>query len=159
MKRPVVGGLVAHVERELLLLVAAGHAVIESGVLEDKGAFREPGGLRHFVDQHGFGEGGGLVLLAQAVEQLVEFVLLFPGEHAERAGEAVTKIVHRRNGFAFRSTRPRGELSVSLIGCNLSLRGHEELKNLSARVMPRERRIAWRRNGEEGVLGVPLRKH
>jgi hypothetical protein len=39
-------------------------------VLQHNCAFAEPNGLRHFVDQNGFREAGGFVLVTQAAAQV-----------------------------------------------------------------------------------------
>ena len=113
----VVGGLVAKEERELAVLVFGGQIFGHRYVLEALGTLAEPVVLGHFLDQQGFGEGGGLVLGAKAAEESVEFVLVFGRQDGERAaGEAVTEIVQAGRGFAGFGDGAGGVLRVGLVG-------------------------------------------
>lgn len=127
MEGTVVGGLVAEEERELAFLIAEGQIVCHSDVLETLGALAEPVVLRHILDQDGFGGGGGLVLGAEGVEELVEFMLIFGRQDVKGAGEAMAQIVFAGCGFSGVSGGTGGELGVLAIGGNLGSGGHRVL--------------------------------
>jgi hypothetical protein len=101
------------------LVVTCGHVLVEGDVLEHQGALREPERLRHSIDEHGFGETGGLVLVAESAKQHVEFIVVFPRQDAEGSGEAVAEIVHRGDGFSGGGSGAGAVLGVGLIGCDL----------------------------------------
>lgn len=96
----MVGGLVAQQKRELPFLGASGKIAGQSPGLEPHGALGEPVVLRHLLDEHGFGDGGGLMLGVKSDEEEIEFLLLFGGEDGECAAESPTEIVERGDGFA-----------------------------------------------------------
>ena len=60
--------------------------------------------------------GGGFVVLAGFVEEVVELVLVFVGEDAEGAGQAVFGCVRGGTGAAFFGAGTGGELGVGLVG-------------------------------------------
>jgi len=97
-----VGGLVAQVERELTIVDDLAGGVVEAGFFEPHGAMTEPVMLGHDLDERFFAGCGGLVLLLELSQELVELGLGFGTQHPEFAGggEAVTEVVARGGGFS-----------------------------------------------------------
>ena len=65
MEVALVGGLVAQVEGELFWVGGLTGSGVVAGGFEVEGALAEPVMLGHGFDERGFGEGGGLVLVAE----------------------------------------------------------------------------------------------
>ena len=99
--------------------------MFHQGVLENLGAANEPVVLGHSLDQHVFGEGGGLVVGAEAFNKRVEFGLLFVWLDPELARKSVPEIVHAGIGFSFGGFRSGRELGILSIRFDLGSSGHE----------------------------------
>jgi hypothetical protein len=86
------------------------------GAFEDARAAKAPGGNDHLVDQKGFVEIGGGVLVAKG--RCVGFEIFggFRGDEDLRGGEAVLEGVAAGFGFAFRGFGAGAELGVAAIG-------------------------------------------
>ena len=119
MEAALVGGLVAQVEGELFLVHDLAGGGIVAGGFEVKGAPAEPVMLGHGFDERGFGEGGGLVLVAERGQECIEFGLRFGGEDAEGSGETVTRVVQRGGGFSSFSFWTGREFGVLAVGFDL----------------------------------------
>ena len=120
MEGAVVGGLIAEEQCELAFLVFHWQIVGHGDVLEALSALAEPVVLGHFLDEQGFGDGGWLVLGAEAAEEGVEFVLILRGKDGEGAGEAVAGGFP---GFGFGSG---AVLRVFLVRADLGFGGHRD---------------------------------
>ncbi len=99
MEGALVGGLVAQVESELFLVGDGAGFGIVAGGLEIQSAAAEPVVLGDGFYERGFGQGFGLVLVAECGEECVELGLGFAGEDTEGSGQAVASVVQRRDGF------------------------------------------------------------
>ena len=77
--------------------------------------------LGHSFDERGFGEGGGLMLVAKRGKECIEFGLRFGGEDAERSGETVARVVQCGGGFSSLTFWTRGEFGVLAVGFDLGL--------------------------------------
>src|SRR5260370_2584527 len=95
-------------------------------MFEEPRAVAEPHRLRHFLNQHGFGDGDRFVFDTQVDEQKIELVLTFPWHHREGAVEAVAEVVERGDGFAMLGFGAGTMLSIRLIRCNLCSGRHKE---------------------------------
>ncbi len=62
----------------------------------------------------------GLCSSRRLDEQVIKFLLIFPGEDGEFAGQTVAEMVHGRDGFAFRSFGSARELRIGLVCVQLS---------------------------------------
>ena len=54
--------------------------------------------LRHFLDKDGFGDGFDLMLDAETVKEMIEFVLIFRRQDGEGASKTVAEIVEAGRG-------------------------------------------------------------
>jgi hypothetical protein len=93
MEGTLVGRLVTQTESELLFVRNLAGGRIVTGEFEVQGAAAEPVMLCHGFDEHGFGEGFGVVLFAKGGEKSIEIGLRFRGKDAEGSGEAVAGVV------------------------------------------------------------------
>src|SRR5947209_2918585 len=107
MKRPLVRGLVAEIERQVLVMVARADFV-EADALEIEGALGEPPVLGHALDEQVFGRSCGTMLVLPAVEEFFEFVLVFVRQEDEAAGEPMAERVEGDGPLTF------GRLSMCL---------------------------------------------
>src|SRR5437763_12977160 len=94
-----MGVLIADLEREVLRLAASRRFAGEAGVLEDESAFAQPVGMGHAFNQPLLSSGRGLMLLFESELHGTIFLLAFPIEYAEGAGEAVAEVVLRDDRF------------------------------------------------------------
>ena len=120
----VIGGLIAQVEGERFFLVGGRAIAREGQVLEANSALAKPVMLGHALDEDFFGGSGGLVFAAERVEELIEGVLVFGGEHREDGAETVFEGVATGDGFASfggRSGGAKGVLAVDF-GARAALR-------------------------------------
>ena len=133
METALMGGLVAQVERKLLLSLRLAekrglivffidHAVgTEAKVLENRGALAEPFVVDHALDQDVFRRGLRIVFGEEGSGEILEFGFVFPGEKLEGAGETVPKIVLGDRLFTVGAGRAGGLLGIDAIGLNLGL--------------------------------------
>ena len=119
MEAALVGGLVAQVEGELFLVRDLAGGEIVAGGFEAERALAEPVMLGHGFDERGFGEGDGLMLLAERGKERIEFGLRFGGEDAEGSGEAVAHIIQCGGGFSRFTLRTGREFGVLAVGFDL----------------------------------------
>jgi hypothetical protein len=121
----VMGGLLAEIKGQFLVVFAAGRFGIEAGFLERERALGEPLVLGHFFDDEALEGAVWFELgLDGGVERMVTG-LIFPGQDGERAaGEAVREVVERGDGFAFSAGGTGAVLSVGLVGGDLCVGGH-----------------------------------
>ena len=68
----------------------------------------EPPGLRHLLDEHFFGWGGGRVLGDEVIEQSFEILAVFAGDDEAAASEAMLEEVGAGDSFAFGRAGPVG---------------------------------------------------
>jgi hypothetical protein len=103
---PVGGGVVADEESEVLgdgEIAIFEHLDLEDMALKTEGAEAQPLVGGHFFDEDLFGVDGGLIFSDQTVDESVEFVGVLAGNDGGVGGEAVRKMVHGGDGFAFGS--------------------------------------------------------
>ena len=131
MEGALVGGLVAHVESELLFEDGIVETAREAFLLETESALEEPVVPHHVHDQEALGGSCRLVLGVEVVHESDKLAAVFRRQDAECAVEAMTEIVERRDGLAFGGARIGGRLSVGAIGIELGLgNGDSRLRGL-----------------------------
>ena len=87
--------------------------------------------LRHFLDQLGFKRAVDLVLGAEASAEVFEFLLLFPRQDGEAAGQAEFEVVAGRGGFALLGFGAGGVLCIGLVRGALRVSRHVVLSSES----------------------------
>ena len=107
-----MSGPVTQIESELLF--------VEVFAIEERlGALRKPIVLRHFLNEHLFGDGGGLVLGGEVALQLDVERFVFGREKAEVTGETMGEPVEGGDGFTGFGFGTGGELGVEPVGSEL----------------------------------------
>ena len=119
---------------------------------EERDAVEAPGGVGEFLDELGFGGGGGLVF----VEELLAVALVgggvFGGQDGGAAGEAVAEGVERGALFAGFGARAGGVLGVGAVGASAAA-GIGVARLVDIRNGPFDVQIAWGRMGQRGGGG------